>query len=592
MRSIRPQALFGDFFAALLMMRSFFPYVRTHRWRILLQILFGILGSALMAVTPLIAKFVFDEIVSKKNLSLFVVFAVSYTAAFLCSRAVATLLSYISLYVKLHVDYHLQVAFMNRLGAIPCDSDRNGFTGKRMFMINSDISSVNGLITSIAQDMFASLSSLAVAAVAMFHLDWRVAIPVLLVAPVTVIVRIVSTSFLKKQSEQARTLAERTNGVLFESLTMMPAARLLGHERELIRQYISCLKERVKLQIHQWRVKRWLEQIQWVVESGPGTVCTCYIWVLVIMDKQTVGSAVAFSMYINMVLPPVLSCLGIYQKLVVGLVAGERLLEFLHQTNEVGRHLPCLARITHPPSVRFEHVTFSYEEDRPVLDDISLFFPAGTLCVVMGPNGSGKSTIINLICRLYLPQAGSIYVDDQLLDEVNPRSVRRQISVVPQRSDVFTGTIRHNLCFANTMLSDGQLELGIELACAGDFINSLSGGLDTMIHSEHTSLSAGQRQRLVLARALLAQRDLMLLDEPFANIDVATQGLLWRNLHTLRGRQTIIVVTHCPPPLELIDRWFWLDEKGIKERTDCQHLSTHNGYMLPRYAEKIVLSHE
>ncbi len=564
---------FADFFAAIRMLRAFFPYVRPHRWRIAFQILGGLVGSAGMAVTPLLAKFVFDAIVAPKNVSLFFIFVPAYVSAFVLSRALGILHGYIALYINAHVDYQLTLAFMNRLAAIPPEAASGVSTGNRMYSISSDIASVKSLIISIAQQVMGSMASLAVACVAMFQINWRVAIPILCVVPFAIVMRLATSGIMKKQSEESRTLGQEANSVLCESMAMMPLARLLGNERLLIRQYVQCLKAQIKLSVRHWRFNRWLDQLKWLVESGPGTAVSCYIWLLTIQGKQTIGSAVALSMYANMILPPVLSCLGVYQHLVVGLVAGERLLEFLRQPKEPGRHLPCMASSDCPPSVEFERVSFTYDRHCLVLDDLSFLVPAGSLCTLMGPSGVGKSTIIKLICRLYLPQTGEIYLGGRSLREVNPGSVRRQTSVAPQEHGIFTGTVRENLLFGNSDVSDERLVRAAELACAIDFIQALPEGFDTRIHSEQTALSAGQKQRLVLARAFLAHRNLLLLDEPFANIDLDTQSVLWDNLCTLRQSKTIIVVTHCDPPEGIVDQRFSLDVEGSLEESPGRRTS-------------------
>jgi len=304
------------------------------------------------------------------------------------------------------------------------------------------------------------------------------------------------------------------------------------------------------MSVRQWRLQTALGQVQWLLESGPSTFFTCVVWFLVIQGHLTLGSAVAFSMYFGMILPPFLSFAGIFQGLIAGLVPGERVLEFFARAKEAGRGLPRPRRPSTPLSVTFSEVSFSYDSGPNVLENTSFSIPAGSLTVVAGPSGEGKTTLLNLCCAMYAPAGGDIEIGEVSTASVDPRQVRSLVSVAPQEPVLLSGTVRENLLYGNSAAGQAEIIKAAGLACAHEFIQQLPDGYDTELESEHVSLSVGQKHRLTLARALVRQTGLLLLDEPFANVDSATEERLWENLARLKGRRTIIIATHRPPPKE------------------------------------------
>jgi ATP-binding cassette subfamily B protein len=196
-----------------------------------------------------------------------------------------------------------------------------------------------------------------------------------------------------------------------------------------------------------------------------------------------------------------------------------------------------------PGVVRLSDVTFGYGAD-PVVQDVSLTVARGEHVALVGPNGAGKSTILRLVLGLYRPSSGSVLIDETPLDDIDVRALRRHVGILPQDPHIFTGTVAQNIAFGKGDVPREQIRLAAELAGAAEFIDRLEHGFDTEVHDDGSRLSGGQRQRLAIARALLGDPWLLLLDEPTTHLDEDAVDALMRTLATLPGEPPILTVTH------------------------------------------------
>ena len=208
----------------------------------------------------------------------------------------------------------------------------------------------------------------------------------------------------------------------------------------------------------------------------------------------------------------------------------------------------------HKESIVFDDVLFSYKPKQPVVRRVSLEIPYKQTLAIVGGNGSGKSTLMNLLCRFYDPNRGSIQIDGVDIKDVSPRKLRRQIAWVTQDSVLFHGSIRENVLYGNPDASEAELEEAIQTARLHDFIDSLPDGLDSMIGDNGSHLSAGQRQRVAIARAVLANPRILILDEATSQVDGKTESLIHGELASFIRSRTTIIVTHRQSSLCLADR--------------------------------------
>lgn len=234
--------------------------------------------------------------------------------------------------------------------------------------------------------------------------------------------------------------------------------------------------------------------------------------------------------------------------------------------------------------IRFDHVTFRYEEaDAPAVHDLSFRIPAGKTTALVGPSGSGKSTVIKMLLRLYDPATGEITVDDTGLADLDLKSWRLRLAMVSQDVFVFDSSVRDNIGYGRESASDAEIEQAAKLADAHDFISELPEGYDTRIGDRGTRLSGGQRQRITLARAILRDPDLLILDEATNSLDSLSESLIQLSLDELRGERTIVVIAHRLSTIERADNIIVLAGGELREQGTLDELLGNDGLFAELY---------
>jgi ATP-binding cassette, subfamily B, multidrug efflux pump len=264
----------------------------------------------------------------------------------------------------------------------------------------------------------------------------------------------------------------------------------------------------------------------------------------VIDDQLTIGIIVAFLAYVTRFFDPIQELSQLYTTMQSAMAGGERVLELLDTPPDV-RDAPNAPEM--PPIVgRIElvGVSFAYRDDVYVLHDLNLVIEPGQTIALVGPTGAGKSSIANLIARLYDVTKGAVLIDGTDVRAVAQRSLRRQTGIVPQEPFLFTGTIAENICFGHLDATPGQIEDAARLANAHEFIVALPDGYATDIQEGGVNLSVGQRQLICMARAVLADPHILILDEATASVDTLTEQLIQEALQRLLTGRTAIVIAH------------------------------------------------
>ena len=227
--------------------------------------------------------------------------------------------------------------------------------------------------------------------------------------------------------------------------------------------------------------------------------------------------------------------------------------------------------------VTFEHVDFSYEEGYPILKDVSFSVKAGETYALVGPTGAGKTTIVNLISRFYNVDSGRVLIDGVDISKVTLHSLRAQMGIMMQDSFIFSGTIMDNIRYGNREASDEEVIRAAKTVCAHDFIMQMENGYATQVNERGSRLSAGQRQLISFARALLADPKILILDEATSSIDTETELLLQQGLNELLKGRTSFLIAHRLSTIKNADCIMYIDHGGIVERGTHDELMEKKG---------------
>jgi ATP-binding cassette subfamily B protein len=286
---------------------------------------------------------------------------------------------------------------------------------------------------------------------------------------------------------------------------------------------------------------------------------------MVIKGILTIGGLMAFMAYHSRLLSPVQTLMGSYSAVITGSVSLARVFELLDHPAEVTEAANAAPLQPVDGSITFDEVSFDYFRRETTLRGVSFHIPGYSTCVIVGASGAGKSTIADLLLRFYEPVKGAILIDGQSTAQTRIADVRNAVAVVDQTPFFFHATIRENLLFAAPNASAADMEAACRAADIGGFIELLPEGYETIIGERGLSLSAGQRQRLAIARALLRNPRILILDEPSAALDPSAEFALAETLRKLASTCTIVVITHRPALVSIADQVLVLDQGQIVE---------------------------
>ena len=334
--------------------------------------------------------------------------------------------------------------------------------------------------------------------------------------------------------------------------------------------------------------KAWMHAVTFNFTMGPSVdiisaITTSFIyvlgirWILAPDATLTVGVLIAFTAYIGRFWAPINTLAGFYNSLLTAISYLERIFETIDE--------PVLVKdaedaIEMPPihgDVEFRNVCFSYEQGHPILDNINFTAKQGVTYAFVGPTGAGKTTIVNLLSRFYNVDSGEVLIDGTDISTVTIHSLRTQMGVMMQDSFIFSGTIMDNIRYGNREATDEQVIAAAKTVCAHEFISQMENGYYTEVNERGSRLSAGQRQLISFARALLADPKILILDEATSSIDTETEILLQKGLNELLKGRTSFIIAHRLSTIINSDCILYIDKGGILERGTHDELLAQRG---------------
>lgn len=332
----------------------------------------------------------------------------------------------------------------------------------------------------------------------------------------------------------------------------------------------------------------WMRAVKFNFTMGPSVdmisaITTSFVyvlgirWILAPDATLTVGILIAFTAYIGRFWAPINTLAGFYNSLLTAISYLERIFETIDEPVLVQDAKDASVMPSIRGDVEFRDVCFSYEEGHRILDHINFTVSQGQTYAFVGPTGAGKSTIVNLISRFYNVDSGQILIDGNDISTVTIRSLRTQMGVMMQDSFIFSGTIMDNIRYGNKEAADEQVIAAAKTVCAHDFISQMENGYHTEVNERGSRLSAGQRQLISFARALLADPKILILDEATSSIDTETEILLQKGLNELLKGRTSFIIAHRLSTIKNADCIMYVDQGGILEHGTHEELLAQKG---------------
>jgi ATP-binding cassette subfamily B protein len=450
-------------------------------------------------------------------------------------------------------------------------------TGDLISRVTSDIDSVQSFVTSGLLSVLINCITLIGMVGVMFYINWRFTLIALSVAPVLFLVVFHYTRLIRKSSREVRKKEGQIVSLIQEVFTSIRVVKAFAREDYEQKRLEEESLESVEIALRARAIKSRLAPfVEIIVAVGTSLV----LWFgarMVLAGTLSVGDLVVFIAYLGKMYKPMQELSKMTDTYAKAAVGYERIQEVLQSTSEV-KDLPGARRAKNlKGDIEFENVTFGYDPAHPVLKNLSFKIEAGKVAALVGPTGAGKSTIISLIPRFYDPDQGVVKIDGQDVKRYQQKSVRDQVSFVLQETVLFNAPVWRNIAYGKPDASRDEILKASQLANAHEFIEKMPEGYDTMIGERGVTLSGGQRQRIAIARAVIRNTPILILDEPSSGLDAASEQLVFEALDRLMKGRTSVVIAHRLSTIQHADRIYVIKDGTIVESGKHEELLKAGG---------------
>lgn len=544
--------------------------------------------SALDLVPPIITRNIIDVALKNRDLALLGLLTLASIAATIVSGLISVWQNYITTWMSKHIISDIRNQMYRHLQYMSLKFFANEKTGEIISRLNNDINGVEGIISFTLVSIIHNLFSLAFTLVVLYSMNWKLAILGTFIVPFFVFpTRQVGKMRWKLASQTHQKMAEMNQHIQETvGISGVILTKIFTREEDEIKKFHGINSEVIKLQIREGMVGRWFFMlIRTISVLGPSIIYFAGGY-LAIKGELTVGTVVTFVTLLTRLYGPVSQLSNLHVDITRSLALFERIFDYLDREQDI-RDLPGAVEL--PPvsgKIEFKRVYFNYDGDNPALEDITFSVEPGQMIAIVGPTGAGKTTLAYLIPRLYEPTSGSILIDGYDIRNVTLKSLRSQIGMVNQDPYLFNATIRENVLYGNPHASEQEMIEACKAAQIHDFISSLPERYDTIVGERGIKLSGGEKQRIAIARVLLSNPRIIILDEATSSLDSHTETLIQKALEALLTGRTSIVIAHRLSTILSADRILVIDKGRIVESGTHHQLLKLNGLYSILYREQ------
>jgi len=514
-----------------------------------------VVGSTLTLVDPLLVKWLIDVALPRRDIRLVLIGTVAFCVVYLASVGMTYLATFVSCLVSQKMVFRIRVSLLRRVQKRAAKYHSNAQVGETLFRIEQDVDRVAELSGDILPVTVHMVIVGVMVVVTMGVLNWRLTAIVVPLLPIFYLLQRTYATRLKNAADNVQGQLGRMNAFLQEHLAGMLQLQLLNRTGTQARRFAGLAAAGARFQVQQRVIE---------ITFGGASVSVIVLGMSLILGfggyevtrgALTIGGLVAFYGYVVRLFEPVSIAIDLQSRFQRVGASIRRILEIVGKEQPSSISVPGMHLSPNvEPELEFRSVWFSYGEDRPVLCDMSFRVEAGETVALVGLNGSGKSTIGLLATRLHEPDAGCILVGGEDIQDVTRRSLRATITLVPQDPILFDDTVRENLLYGNPAATNGDLERVAAFTHLDEVLRRLPRGLDEPLGPLGGRLSGGEKKRLALARTLLQQPRILIVDEITSALDGPAAAGLLRGLELFRQARTLVVISHRPATILWADR--------------------------------------
>ncbi|AUB35009.1 ABCB-BAC, ATP-binding cassette, subfamily B, bacterial [Nostoc flagelliforme CCNUN1] len=559
---------------------QFFELAKPH-WLVLLEVFIAsILLQIFGLITPLFTQLLLDRVVVQRSDLTLTAVGIGLLIFSLFRVAMTGLRQYLLDHTANRVDLALIVGFISHTFRLPLNYFESRYVGDIISRVQEN-RKIQRFLTGEALSIVLDLLTVFIYVGLMFWYSWKMALLVLVIVPPFVLLALIATPFLQRVSREIFSAYNEETGYLIQSLTGIRTIKSMAVEQSVRWKWEEFFGKSIKKNFSGQVIGNTLQIFSSGIEAVVSTILLWFGAWQVIQNELTIGQLVAFNMLLGNVINPFQRLIMLWNELQEVLIAVERINDVIDAEPEEDLHSS--SRQSLPPIrgyIAFDKVTFRYhpESDVNTLENISFEVRPGQMIALVGRSGSGKTTISKLVLGLYPPTEGKILIDGYDVTTLSLRSLRSQIGVVDQDTFLFGGTIRENISLGYPEATLEEVIEAAQQAGAHEFIKELPMGYETQIGEGGGTLSGGQRQRLAIARALVGNPQLLILDEATSSLDAESERIIQTNLNKILQDRTTLVIAHRLSTVRNADKILVLDRGLLVESGTHDELMAKRGH--------------
>ncbi|EIR3945320.1 ABC transporter ATP-binding protein [Enterococcus faecalis] len=557
-------------------------YIKPYKKAVFKTLFVIILANLASMLGPYFTKIAIDQVIPQKNLSLLLILG----AIFLFSLVIIGWCMRYRIYAITEIGQDIlkdmRFSIFEHLQKLPFSYFDSRPHGKILIRVVNYINTLSDLLSNGLINLISDLFNVIITLIFMLFIDVKLTLYSLLLLPVLFVMVLFIQGKQRKAYQELSNKQSNLNAYIHESISGIKITQSFAREDENFQIFNEVSEEYRQSFMKAVRV----QYLLWPAVQNISVITTCFIYFVGIRQlgvSVTTGTLIAFIGYINNFWNPVINIGNFYNSLITATAYLERIFETMDVVPEI-QDAPHAIEL--PPikgTVDFQHVYFRYEEGKNILTDVSFHIEPGQTIALVGPTGAGKTTIINLLSRFYDVNEGAVKIDGYDVRDVTLRSLRKQMGVMLQDTFIFSGTIIENIRYGNLAATEEEVIQAAKIVRAHDFIKDLKDGYETVVEERGSTLSAGQRQLISFARALLANPKILILDEATSSIDTKTEELLQEGLQQLLKGRTSFIIAHRLSTIKNSDKIFYIDggrivEEGSHDQLMAKHALYHHLY--------------
>lgn len=539
-------------------------------------------------VLPGASKYLIDEVIGNKDMEMLKLLLIAVFAALVVQSVTSFGLTKLLSVEAQHLIARLRSQVQQHIIRLPIRFFDNAKSGELVSRIMSDVEGVRNLVGTGLVQLFGGVLTSIVAFTLLINISAQMTLYVMVPLIVFGFISLRAFSVIRPIFRKRGEINAEVTGRLTESLNGIRVIKGFNAEEQEIKTFESGV-ERLFLNVKKSLTTTSLVTSAATLLLGLASVGIMGIGGYLIMQGElSIGDFFAFTLYLGFMIAPIVQMSNIGSQITEAFAGLDRTEEIMNEAMEDEGERDIQLDQIHG-DIRFENVSFAYEEGKQVLHDINFEAPAGSLTALVGSSGSGKSTIAGLSASFLTPTGGKVTIDGQDLSRVTLDSYRKHLGVVLQDDFLFEGTIRENILFARPNASEEDLQHAVAAAHVKEFTDTFDDGLDTIIGERGVKLSGGQRQRVAIARAVLSDPKILLLDEATSNLDTESEAYIQQSLNKLMSGRTTLVIAHRLSTIRQADQILVIERGQVAEQGTHEELIKRGGryYDLYTYQAKI-----